>query len=463
MAYELAGARILSPVVGSSTYVWTSIIGVIIAALSAGYFLGGWLADKRGKEADLVVLLLGCAVGVLLTLLLSDMVLDSLVSTKLDVRLQALAGSLILFAPTSLLLGTLSPYLAKLHTSSLGETGRSVATLSALNSLGGIIGTFAVGFIFFSFIGSRETLVVLIMLLTLSSLLLITKDMLKLQLKTFAVLAGLSFLGLLAGGLNQGVVARLETPTSAYQVRDITYGGRPVRVLVMGPGGYQSGIFLDGSKELVFGYTKAMARGVALHQSPQNILILGGGTFTMPEYFAREYPDAQIDVVEIDPKLKDIAVEYFSYSDPENVTIFAEDARTYVNNTERRYDAILIDAFSDTGIPFAVTTSEFANEVASILKPDGVLLMNVIAGENQHCQVLLRSIYGSFASQLTGKASAVQNGSLHPRQNIILSFTKENRGWLDAYGGTALPLDNKINLTDNYAPIERLHQNCLEA
>lgn len=75
MAYELAGSRILSPVVGSSTYVWTSIIGVIIAALSVGYFLGGWLADTRKLRLDIVLILIGSAVGILTTLLFSDTVL----------------------------------------------------------------------------------------------------------------------------------------------------------------------------------------------------------------------------------------------------------------------------------------------------------------------------------------------------------------------------------------------------
>lgn len=149
LAYELSAARILAPTIGSSTYVWTSVIGVIIAALSLGYAIGGILADRRTKSSDIGVLLLASATTTLISIILSRDALEVIASLVRDPRLQGLIASAFLFSPTSFLLGAVSPYLAKLRTVSLKHTGTSIASLSAANAVGGIVGTFSVGFIFF--------------------------------------------------------------------------------------------------------------------------------------------------------------------------------------------------------------------------------------------------------------------------------------------------------------------------
>ncbi|HMH70378.1 MAG TPA: fused MFS/spermidine synthase, partial [Candidatus Saccharimonadales bacterium] len=160
MAFELIGARMLAPAIGSSTYVWTSVIGVIIAALSAGYFLGGKLADLRGRPGDIALLCLTITIGMGAMLLLFDSTMAWIVQTQSDLRFKGVIASLLLFAPTSLLIGMLSPYLVKLKITSLLSSGQSVAGLSAFESIGGIVGTFVTGFIVFSYIGAREALVV---------------------------------------------------------------------------------------------------------------------------------------------------------------------------------------------------------------------------------------------------------------------------------------------------------------
>src|SRR5687768_15778779 len=94
MAYELAASRILAPAIGSSTYIWTSVIGVIIAALSLGYAAGGIIADKRAKQSDLTWLLLLSAFGVISTLLFADETLRIIGGSGLDARVQGLLSSL---------------------------------------------------------------------------------------------------------------------------------------------------------------------------------------------------------------------------------------------------------------------------------------------------------------------------------------------------------------------------------
>ena len=145
MAYELVAARLLAPTIGSSIYVWTSVIGIIIASLSLGYWLGSKLADARQKQIDVVILSLAAALFVVITMLTFTPALAWITDTFNDVRIQGVVASLILFAPASFLLGMKSPYLAKLNIKKLETAGESVANLSALNSIGGILGTFITG------------------------------------------------------------------------------------------------------------------------------------------------------------------------------------------------------------------------------------------------------------------------------------------------------------------------------
>ncbi len=464
MVFELAGSRILSPVIGSSTYVWTSVIGVIIAALSLGYFMGGQLADSRHKTSDILWLLIICAGCMVITLLLYDSLLSWLISSKLDVRLQAIAASLVLFAPASLVLGAISPYLAKLHTTSLGTTGRSIALLSALNSLGGITGTFLAGFVFFGYIGSRQTLLLLIALLLLTSFLTLEKPSFRKQIRSSLIIIATGSLLLAASANQAGVLATIETPTASYQVKDVTYNGEAVRVLTMGPGGYQSGIFLDGRQELPFNYAREMARGVELYGPAKSILIIGGGSFTLPQYLAQLYPETLVDVVEIDPKLESIAKQYFDYQAPKNVRIITEDGRRYVNQATDRYDVVLTDAFSDTGIPFTLTTREFASEIKRLLRPSGVVINNVIASENKGCRDLLGGINSSFKNSFgSGRIKSLSSTSLQRRQNILLSYAANNPAWLTSFGGQTETSATDVLLTDERAPIERFHHSCLNS
>ena len=108
-----------------------------------------------------------------------------------------------------------------------------------------------------------------------------------------------------------------------------------------GPTGVQSGVYLDGAKDLPFWYTRRMVE-TTIAAKPRTVLLLGGGAFTMAEYMARQLPNTHIDVVEIDPGLENISRQYFSYQSLPNVKLIFNDARTYIQHTDRRYDVVLI-------------------------------------------------------------------------------------------------------------------------
>lgn len=460
MAYELVASRILAPSIGSSIYVWTSIIGVIIAALSLGYREGGILADRRVEPLDISRLLLASAVTVLVTLLGAQSVLTIVTSITVDPRWQGFIASVLLFMPTSFLIGMISPYLARLKNVSLKTTGATVASLSALNSMGAVVGTFVTGFIFFAYIGSQESLLLVSAVLFASSWLIEPKQLLKERLKVTLLLVVLLLLSFFAAK-SPSAAASIDTPASSYRIIDVNYKGKPIRAIAVGPGGMQSGVYRDGSKELVFSYTQKMAELVEGAPRKDSILILGGGAFTLPQYLAEKYPGSKVDVVEIDPQLVAIARRYFGYKNPPNVSVISQDARIFLNGNNKKYDVILVDVYSDTLIPFSLSTAEYGYRLRQAVNEDGLVAANIIGSKNQACDNLLQALHTSYARQFPFyKAYPLGDLGLQTTQNIIVAYSLRRLEWLPE---PVVPVEFSTGriLTDNFAPVEYLKQQCL--
>jgi len=452
LAYELAAARVLAPYIGSSTYVWTGVIGVIIAALSLGFFIGGRLADARHRVSDVAWLLIGAAALVLVSLTAYDEVMRTAVEAFDDRRLQAIMAALTLFAPASVFIGTTSPYLAKLKIASLTATGRSIASLDAFNAIGGITGTFVTGFILFGYIGARETFALVGILLLIASWLLAGRQQLGARVITSTIL----LLLLLAPVTDRPGVVTVDTPSAHYEVVSGVYEGRAVTGLVTGPSGTQSAVYRDATGGLVFWYTNEMAR-LALERQPKTILMLGGGAFTIPQYLAERLPASRIDVVEVDQKLQTISVDHFDYRNPANVHLIFDDARAFVNETERRYDLILVDVYGDADIPFTLMTKEYGQAVARLLRPGGLLAANVIAGTTGPCRDVFAAVHGAYGGALTyGQYRRDPRGE-RDRANNVLIYSDQP---LSQAGYETTPFNTTHIYSDNFAPGERLYFAC---
>jgi MFS family permease len=153
MILELVAGRIIAPYVGVSLYTWTGIIGVVLAGISLGNFLGGFLADRRASLRLLgtIFLLAGASsLGILAVDLLGQRA-----PGRLPIVLEILALTAALFLLPSVLLGTISPIVAKLAVQDLERTGRTVGRIYAAGSVGSIAGTFATGFLLISWFGTH--------------------------------------------------------------------------------------------------------------------------------------------------------------------------------------------------------------------------------------------------------------------------------------------------------------------
>ncbi len=382
MIYEITGSRLLAPYIGTSTYVWTSLIGVILAALSLGYWLGGKTADKNPDVKILasVIFLAGGAVA--LTIFLKDLILSFVALSPFILEIKSLLAALLLFAPASVLLGFVTPYAVKLKMSDLADAGKTVGRLYALSTVGSIFGTFLAGFFLIPFVGSTRTLYFIGASLIILSILLVSFAFTR---ANFAILTLFVF-GISISELHSFYLRKtndlhdIDTEYSRVQVFTTTdkESGRKIRNLAIDPHYTQSRMYLD-SDELASEYARYYH--LIRHFKPdfQKTLMIGGAGYSFPKEYLNTYRQAEIDVVEIDPQMTEIAKRFFRLEENPRLNIIHQDGRIFINQAESgKYDAVLMDAFGSLfSVPFQLTTVEAAREINRVLKPDGIVIFNV--------------------------------------------------------------------------------------
>lgn len=382
MIYEITGSRLLSPYIGTSTYVWTSLIGVILAALSFGYWLGGKIADKKPEIKILAAIIFGAGGLVSVTILLQDLILSIISGISLALEIKSVLAATLLFAPASVLLGFVTPYAVKLKLAKFEDAGKTVGRLYALSTVGSIFGTFSAGFFLIPFFGSVKTLYLIGASLMVLSLLLAPFALTRIN---FAIVTIFIF-GIFTTEFQNyylfKTIALRDIDTEYNRVRIFETkdesSGKQIRAIAIDPYFIQSKMYLD-SDENASEYIKFYHLVRYFKPDFQTSLLIGGAGFSFPKDYLKQYPDKQIEVVEIDPQMTEIAKKYFRLQENPNLKIIHEDGRIFLNRSKSdRYDAVFIDAFSSLfNIPFQLTTIEAVKEIDRLLKKDGVVIFNV--------------------------------------------------------------------------------------
>lgn len=472
MIYEIIGSRILSPYIGTSTYTWTSLIGVILAALSLGYWLGGKWADKKPdiKILASVIFIAGGLVSV--TILLKDFILAAVAQNSLPLELKSVIAALLLFAPASVFLGFVTPYAVKLKTKTLDETGQTVGRLYALSTIGSIVGTFSAGFFLIPFVGSTRTLYFIAGSLILLSILLVPFAFSRLNIAVIAVfilgvLANETFLHYQKNTLN---FYDIDTEYARLQVFETTHKatGKPIRAMAIDPYIYQSSMFLEDGKP-ASEYHKFYHLLRFFKPDFHKTLMIGGAGYSFPKEYLNTYKTAEIDVVEIDPQMTEIAKRFFRLKNDPRLKIVHKDGRVFLNQAEnKKYDVILMDAFTSLfSVPFQLTTLEAAQQINRVLNDDGVVIFNIggaIEGDSaKFLQAEIATYKKVFPQILLFKVDNKKEDS--EVQNIILIASKNKNKFVlktdDAeiselfahFYDKNLP-ENKNILTDDLAPVE---------
>lgn len=472
MVYEIVGSRILSPYVGTSTYTWTSLIGIILGALSVGYWVAGSLADRNPSTRILAAALFGAGSLVCVTVIAEDVVLSAIGSSALPLELKTVFSSLVLFAPAAALMGFIVPYAVKLKTSSLDETGTTVGRLYALSTVGSIIGTFAAGFVLIPFVGSTRTLYgVAAILFLLSGLLasFATPRQKAMAITLFVAAIAVNESGSL---LMRSAFGLYDTDTRYSRVRIFDTvqkdTGREIRAMAIDPYIYQSSMYLD-TGEPASRYHEFYHLVRTFGPDFERVLMIGGAGYSFPKQFLKEYPGRKIDVVEIDPGMTELAKEHFRLEDDPDLKILHEDGRVFLNEApSNTYDAVMLDAFSTLfSVPYQLTTVEAVREIRRVLKDDGVVIFNIGTAVNGDASRFLGAELATYREVF----EEVEMFKVDPEkddekvQNVILaafasgidldpdSFDQETRDMLSR----RISLDRvrlMPVLTDDLAPVE---------
>jgi spermidine synthase len=401
MSFEMLGSRYLNPYFGNGIYTWAALISTVLAALTVGYFIGGFVADRLPSAA-----LLGAAVGVasLYLLLLpgfAESVLSFVSDRVADVRLGSLYAALaIMFVPVTLL-GVYSPFAIRLVLSTAGHSGTVSGAVYGVSTAGSIAGTLGTTFFLIPAIGTRAITLTLGVAGIACALVLIAAQRLPFsrrhaKLLTWALLiwaiagAALALGGSHARGESlfdeavraqmlahrSGPVAHLET-----EYNDLYISKRgPLLALttrVRDELRFHSIVDLKDPDDMPVPYTQTFAAALLYPEKVRRILMVGLGAGSVSTYLARAMPDVAIDVVELDPGVIAAGRKYFGLLETGRVRFIESDGRVYLNRNKGLYDLILLDAFREQGVPFHLLTREFYSLVKERLAPGGAVASNV--------------------------------------------------------------------------------------
>lgn len=467
---ELVGSRVLAPYVGTSIIVWTSLIGIILGFLSLGYWWGGRMADRNASERILSLVIFLAAFFVFIVIIFNSYVLLFIRERVGSVYWGAVLGTLTLFTIPSFLLGIVSPYAVKLKMKNLESTGRTVGNLYAISTLGSIAGTFTAGFFLIPFLGTTKILYLITIILVLCSLLVSFRYFFKIKaavlfLYLVCALIPLSF----NATAHADDMIDIDTKYSRIwlypsKAPDVA---RPVLRLTTDPFSIQSAMFLDNDDDLVFRYLKFYRLAEHFNPGIKNALMLGGAAYSYPKDFLKHYPKGEITVVEIDPGMTEIARQYFNLPNDPRLKIVHKDGRVFLNNNEKLFDAIYIDAFtSRLSIPYQLTTKEAVESMYESLSDGGVVITNLASSLEGEKSKFLRAELATYKEVFDQVyIFTVDKTTPTSVQNLILislkskeipEFESDNKGFNDLLGSlwtkeikTDLPV-----LTDEYAPVD---------
>ncbi len=387
LVLELVAGRILAPFIGVSLYTWTSIIGVCLAGISLGNYLGGVVADRLGSRRTLGLILLGGGLFSLLVLPLATADLTTIFPRSYPLMLRIVLLTSLLFLPPTLVLGMVSPVVIKLTLTDLKRTGNVVGKIYAWSTFGSIVGTFATGFVLISAFGTRWIVFGVGMILIAMAIVFgdffgrRKSDDLAVAAGGALLLAALVFQIDAKGALASGCYK--ETNYYCIKVTDhVVSGDRLVKTLVLDHliHSYNS---VEDPTFLVYGYIKVyadMVEYVAQKTPDYRAFFVGGGAYTLPRHMEVRHPQATIEVTEIDPGVTETNFEQMGLDPNTRIITFNVDAREIVEQKQGgpKYDLVFGDAFNDLQIPYHLTTREFDQKIRNMLKDDGIYLALVI-------------------------------------------------------------------------------------
>ncbi len=514
MVLEMTAIRVFQPFFGSSNYVWTNVIGVVMAALAVGYASGGRIADRRPSVTLLYGLLAAVGAVILAVVPLATPVSEWLVPVDLHIEGVAttlsrasLIASLILFAPPTLLLGMVSPLAVKLL--SEGGVGRAAGRVFAIGTVGSLVGTYLPTYVLVPELGSRRTLQVAAAMLVVPAVI----GLIAFARRRGVVAALITIIVTLPAGALANVrparslptlfndyepelIEELESPYQYVRVREDRSPSGQIELTMMlneGVFTYHSfmieGRYLTDSRYyddyIVLPLLMDVPRDEELRAAVVGLAC--GITVRQWKHFWDGPYRLHVDGAELDPAVVDIGRRHFGMpgDDADWLDTHVIDGRQMLVALppERDFHMIVVDAFTqEYYIPFHVGTREFFELCRERLAPGGIIAMNVYAlyadsGTLLALENTLATVFGEAVRVRRGWGG---NFLLMARKDAPIEVNRLARSRVEERWGTresvsewdvvmrdvagpmprfatvVRPDPDGIVLTDDHAPLERL-------
>ena len=464
MILELLGTRIIAPYYGVSLYVWSALIAVTMIALAIGYYLGGFLAD-RYEKLRLAHIVMFASVATVLIPFMSGPVMQ--IANPLGIRGGAFLSAMLLFSFPLTALAMVGPFVIKLATQDLQGVGRAVGSVYAVSTVGSVIATLLLGFVFLPTFGTRSIIFSTSLMLLILSFALMALD--KAGFARMSSSLPVWFLGIMVVLLSVNGYAKPHNAAKGFKLiheEESVYGW--VRVVDDLRNGYRlllsdssvlSAVKLENGQSLLT--YQAVLGGLPLFrpQAKEALLIgLGGGHVAVD----LKSKGLTTDTIEIDPAVADAAVDYFHYKPTGDFIV--GDARYEIKKLQKRYDIIIHDCFTGGSEPTHLLTQEMLTELRSLLTDHGVLALNYVGFQHGEGSEAVASVYKTLQQVLpnvkvfitekeeftdfiflaSAQAINLDSVSADPRVQWLLEHQyvfKENQG---------------IVITDNFNPLESM-------
>ena len=459
LGLEIAASRVVAPYFGNSLFVWGALIGVVLAGLSAGYWAGGALADRLPASWLLLSVMATGAMLVLAIPFADEPVLEWIVSWDPGPRLNPLIAAVVLFGIPSVVFATVTPIAVRLLAHSVDHVGRTAGRLFAVSTAGSIAGTFATAFFLIPEFGTEQLLgqAAAVLLAGVALVALVER----MPIAFVAALAGTVVAAAASVSLAPDQSGRLEGAAAQnwsplYRERgsvgaDVDHAGAGFDVVfrkdtqyhglavvddndsryLRFDNSFQSGMYKDRPFATRFEYSDFFNLALAYNPDAQRVLFIGLGGGSGPKRMWRDFPQLQIDAVELDPVVRDVAYRYFALPRSPRLRVEVEDGRRFLARADERWDAIMIDAYYADSIPFHLATAEFMELVHSRLEPGGVVVSNVIGSIEGPTSRLFRSFVRTyravFPTVLTHPVVLDENEPDSAQRNLMLVATESAR------------------------------------
>ncbi|MBF0431375.1 MAG: fused MFS/spermidine synthase [Fibrobacteria bacterium] len=477
---ELSASRLLAPYFGTSMPVWSALIGLILLALSLGYYLGGKLADHSPRLKTLMHVVTSAGICLaLLTFVGRPILVMSLAGfAKMDagILIGSFISTLLLLGLPMVLLGCATPFAVRLATEDISHAGTTSGNLFAFSTMGSFIGSLLPALVLIPWIGTRSTFIFFGLLLIVICLpgYLMEKSFKNTGISVILLILIAGYGVYMTGQPIKPGKDVLFEGESIYQYVQVIEKKNGHRLLKLNEGLVSHSTY-HPKKLLTFREWDYFALAPYFNSYPYNPMkqakswaLIGSGAGTSARLITQLYGPVRIKGVELDPLILEVGSKYFDMDSP-NFEAVAQDGRAWITLDKGRYDVIGVDAYRQPYIPFELATVEFFQLVRDHLTPSGVI------GINAPQPLGNRSIVNALATTLSEVFPCVYLLTLRSKSQTILIVgtkapsTKEDffkntiglSGNMHRLASAARPLVEKFEsggmiLTDDKAPVERL-------